>query len=73
MHPLDALRESIRQNLTETNLRDYDNNYFTDLMDQIIAVSTIKYPPQVLQEEADRVLHSWNTTWKIARWIFRLI
>jgi trigger factor len=53
-----ALRESVRQNLKENDEREYENNYFTELMDQIIAVSTIKYPPQVLQEEEDRVLHS---------------
>ncbi len=53
-----GLRKSIRQNLTETNERDYDNNYYSDLIDQVIAISDIKYPPQMLTEEIERVIHS---------------
>ena len=55
---VEALRTTIRQNLEDNNRRDYENSYFTDLVDQIIALSEIHYPPQLLQEEVDRTLHS---------------
>jgi trigger factor len=53
-----GLRESILKNLQENDLREYDNAFFTDLIDQVINSSEIKYPPQMMQEEIERVLHS---------------
>ncbi len=55
---LDALRASIRQSLEETNRREYENSYFSGLIDEISAVSEIHYPPHLLQEEMDQVVHS---------------
>jgi trigger factor len=55
---VDGLRDSIMKNLQENELREYDNAYFADLVDQIIKMSEIKYPPQMLQEEIERVKHS---------------
>ena len=55
---VEALRTSIQKNLVENEQREYDNRYFSDLVDQIVKISEIKYPPQMLQEEIDRVLHS---------------
>ncbi len=52
------LRESIQKNLQENDQREYDNAYFGKLVDEIIGMSTILYPPQVLSDEIDRVLHS---------------
>jgi trigger factor len=55
---LEALRTSIRENLEETARRDYENTFFTGLIDEIIGISSIKYPPHVLDEEVEHVLHS---------------
>ena len=55
---LEALRTSIKQNLEETNRRDYENSYFSGLIDEISAISEIHYPPHLLQEEMDQVVHS---------------
>jgi trigger factor len=55
---VDALRTAIRKNLEDNANRDYENNFYNSLVDQIVELSTIKYPPQVLEEEIERVKHS---------------
>jgi trigger factor len=52
------LRQGIRQTLEGNEQRDYDNKYLTSIIDEIRGKSTILYPPQVLQDEVDRVIHS---------------
>jgi trigger factor len=54
----DALRDAIRKNLEENNSREYNEAYYTQVFDEIIASSKILYPPQILQEEIESVLHS---------------
>ena len=48
----------LRKNLEENANREYDNNYYNSLVDEIVEASTIKYSPQVLEEEIERVKHS---------------
>jgi trigger factor len=55
---VEALRKSIRQTLEENEKREYDNKYLTSLVDEIRGMSTILYPPQILQEEVERVIKS---------------
>jgi trigger factor len=55
---IDALRATIRKNLEDKANRDYETNYFNSLVDQIVESSTIKYSPQVLEQEIERVKHS---------------
>jgi trigger factor len=55
---VETMRKSIRQTLEDNEKREYDNKYLTDLVDQVRGLSIINYPPDVLQEEVDRVLHS---------------
>jgi len=55
---VEDLRSSVQKNLQENELREYDNNFFTALVDQVIGMSEVKYPPQILEEEIERVLHS---------------
>lgn len=55
---VEELRSSIQKNLQENDEREYDNAYYGKLVDEIIAISTIQYPPQILGEEIDRVMHS---------------
>jgi trigger factor len=52
------LRTSIRKTLEDNEQREYDNKYLTSIIDDIRGMSTILYPPQVLQEEVDHVLHT---------------
>ena len=51
-------RMSIRKTLEENEQREYDNQYLTSIVDEIRGISTILYPPQILAEEVDRVIHS---------------
>ena len=55
---VEGLRKSIRQSLEENDRRDYDNRYLTEIVDEVRSLSTIKFPPQAIAEESDRVLHS---------------
>lgn len=56
----EALLNSIRQNLETQSQRDYDTTYFNGLVDLIVKISEIHYPPQALEEEIDHVLHSFE-------------
>lgn len=55
---MDALRTVVRQQLEEGKRNEYERTYFNELVDQVISESTIKYPPQMLEEEEHQVLHS---------------
>jgi len=55
---VEALRKSIRQTLEDNEKREYDNKYLTSIVDEIRGMSTILYPPPVLQEEVERVIKS---------------
>ena len=53
---VDELRTRMRENLDAESRAEYDDKYFEDLIDQIKAGATIKYPPQVLDHEMAHVL-----------------
>ena len=55
-----ALRDSITKELQGAKDREYDDKFYQDLLDKIIKISIIKYPPHILQEEIDRVLHNFE-------------
>lgn len=55
---VDALRAAVRKNLEDNASREYDTTYYNSLVDEIVESSTIKYSPQVLEEEIERVKHS---------------
>ncbi len=55
---VDALRAAVRKNLEDNANREYENTYYNSLVDEIVEASTIKYSPQVLEEEIERVKHS---------------
>jgi len=57
---LATLRVSIQNQLLETKTREYDNKYFSSLIDKIIAQARIEYPPHLLQEEIESVQHSFE-------------
>lgn len=57
---LDELRQRIRENLEHQSREEYDDKYFVELFDLIKQGATIKYPPQVLDHEAEHVLEELN-------------
>ena len=50
------LRETITKDLEAESLTEYDDEYFTALIDKIKESATIKYPPQVLNHEIEAVI-----------------
>jgi trigger factor len=55
---LEEMRKSIRARLEENAREDYDKDYFNQLMDKIGEQAVVKYPPQILDDEIEEVLHS---------------
>lgn len=55
---LDELKARVREQLEANHQAEYDDQYFTEIIDQIVSQSTIKYPPQVLDEQKEDVLHN---------------
>jgi trigger factor len=55
---IETLRKSIRDNLEQSHNQEYTDSYMTSLIDQIIGISELHYPPQYLQEEIEHVMHT---------------
>ncbi|MHC1785019.1 MAG: trigger factor [Anaerolineaceae bacterium] len=53
-----ALKEAVKKQIEDQGREEYDQQYFTELVDKVSAISTIKYPPQMLEDECENVLHS---------------
>ncbi len=53
----DEFRNVVRDHLIKEEQSSYDEAYYLELVDEIRKSTTIKYPPQVLDEEIDKVLH----------------
>jgi trigger factor len=53
---LEALRSVIRANLEQESRNEYEDEYYLKLIDKIKETATIKYPPQMLEHEAEHVL-----------------
>jgi trigger factor len=53
---VEELRVRLLENIEGEARGKYEDKYFEDLMDQIKAGATIKYPPQVLEHEVEHVL-----------------
>ena len=52
----DVLRQAVREQLEASKRDEYDDTYFTGLIDQIVETATIKYPPQTLDHEIEHLL-----------------
>jgi len=50
------LKDSVAAQLGENGRQEYDQKYFDELFELIAASATIKYPPQVLDEEKEHIL-----------------
>jgi trigger factor len=54
----DAMRSSIHNTMETSKREEYDQNYFTQIVDKIRETSTVVYPPQALEEESEQVQRS---------------
>jgi len=55
---LEALRTAVRDQIETSRRDDYESGYFEILFDSIAEVSTVKYPPHMLEEEISEVLEA---------------
>ena len=55
---LDEVRGLIRESLERQTADEYNQEYENDLVEQGIELSTIKYPPQMLENEINNVIHN---------------
>jgi trigger factor len=53
---VEKLREGIRSQLVARKQAEYDDSYLDELIEEIVSQSTVKYPPQALQEEIEHLL-----------------
>ncbi|MFL7891399.1 MAG: trigger factor [Anaerolineales bacterium] len=53
---LEALQRDIRESLEQRAIEAYNTEYDDQVLDQIIESSTIKYPPQMKENEIDNVI-----------------
>lgn len=53
---LDQLKEALKTELETRSKSEYDDKYYLELIDKIKAGATIKYPPQVVEHEAEHVI-----------------
>ncbi len=54
---IDELREAIRLDLEKQAQDEYNQDYDDKVLEEVIAASTIKYPPQMLEQEIKAVLN----------------
>lgn len=55
---VEDLRTAIRNEMLDDRTREYDDDFFTRLIDQIAATSTIFFPPQVLDHEVEHIIEN---------------
>jgi trigger factor len=53
---LQALRDALKANLATQSKAQYDDEYFSKLMEKIKEGAAIKYPPQVVDHEVEHVM-----------------
>lgn len=52
----EELKKSVVEQLSGNVRKEYDQKFFDDIFEQIASESTIKYPPQVLEDEQEHIL-----------------
>lgn len=53
---IDQLKEALKNDLDARSRSDYEDEFFTNLIEAIKKGATIKYPPQVVEHEGEHVL-----------------
>ena len=54
---VETFQTQVREQLDRDKIESYDDEYFLDLIDQLRQKAIIKYPPQMLAQEVEEVLH----------------
>ncbi|HEY9077051.1 MAG TPA: trigger factor [Anaerolineaceae bacterium] len=54
----EELVNATRSRLERQKKNEYDDKYYSELIDEIKAISTIKYPPTMVEEEIEESLHN---------------
>lgn len=54
---MDDMRAKVREGLVRQATREKDREYSTQVMDKLLEQTTIKYPPLLLDQELDSMLH----------------
>jgi len=57
---MEDVRKGIRTEIEQNRTQEYDEKYVSSLVDTIISQSTIKYPPQLVKDEADHLLEHFQ-------------
>ncbi len=52
-----AFREKVAEEIQAGKTNDYDNEFKQNLIDEIVKISSIKFPPHYLEEETEHVLN----------------
>ncbi len=55
---LEDVKTVVREQLKNQKQSDYDDKYYTDLLEKVAEQATVKYPPQMVDEEVEHVLHN---------------
>jgi len=64
---LESLRSQIRNNLEAQNLEIYHETYDEEVLEEIVDISTIKYPPQMLEYEIDHLIQHLHERLELQR------
>jgi FKBP-type peptidyl-prolyl cis-trans isomerase (trigger factor) len=54
---LDALKDSIREQIESYRKSQYENGYVTEVFDEIVESSTAHYPPELFHDEGHAYIH----------------
>jgi trigger factor len=57
---MEDVRKSIHDEIEQNRTQEYDEKYLSTLIDTIISQSTIKYPPQLVKDEAEHLLEHFQ-------------
>ena len=57
---VENVRNSIKDQLETSKRNEYENQYFDELLDALVKKSTIKYPPEMLENEVKDVMKSFE-------------
>ncbi len=55
---LEDLRKAIRTQLEQTSTQQYQQQYYDDIINELVSQATIKYPPALLEEEIQDFIHN---------------
>jgi trigger factor len=53
---IDAVRQSVRESIAAERRDDAENQYVTDVLDAVVAQSTLEYPPAVIEDQIDAMV-----------------